>query len=58
MSFFRFGARAYQTILPFSIIEKIDYPSIEYSIGDKDMDLEFWSGKEKVDKICSVGHHE
>ena len=25
------------------------------SIGDKDIDLEFWDGKEKVDGICSVG---
>jgi len=28
------------------------------SIGDKDIDLEFWGGKEKVDGICSLGCQE
>ena len=28
---------------------------ILYRIGDKDIDLEFWGGKEKVDGICLVG---
>ena len=27
-------------------------------IGDKDIDLEFWGGKEKVDGICLVGCQE
>ena len=30
----------------------------QFSIGDKDIDLEFWGRKEKVDGIYSVGCQE
>ena len=29
-----------------------------FSIGDKEIDLEFWGRKEKLDGICSVGSQE
>jgi len=47
-----------------SIFQEIDLgrnnPNEEtiFSIGDKNIDLEFWGGKEKVDGICSVGCQE